>query len=79
MVLVGIEMIVRGKPRVDRALASVFLYRSPGVPLPDFADQKDAYLDTLEAADAGESAAFLRFIGQRAADAVDLTRPAGSC
>lgn len=57
-----------GNGRVSRALASVFLYRSPGVPLVIFADQKPAYIDALEAADAGDFTPFLGFIGDRAAD-----------
>lgn len=33
-----------GNGRVARALASVFLYRQPGIPLMIFADQREAYL-----------------------------------
>jgi Fic family protein len=43
-----------GNGRVSRALSSVFLYRRPGVPLVIFADQKPAYIDALESADAGD-------------------------
>lgn len=63
-----------GNGRVARALASVFLYRQPGVPLVVFADQKDLYLDALEAGDAGDSRPFTRFIAERAVDAVELVR-----
>ena len=68
-----------GNGRVSRALASVYLYRSPGIPLVIFADQKPAYLDALELADAGDPQSFVNFIGARATDAVlmvgtELTR-----
>lgn len=36
-----------------RAAISISLYRDPGVPLVIFADQRDLYLDALEAADLG--------------------------
>jgi Fic family protein len=70
-----------GNGRVARALASVFLYRSPGVPLVIFADQKPAYLDALELADAGTHSMFVQFIAERAVDVVrmvvdDMRRPA---
>ena len=61
-----------GNGRVARALASVFLYRNPGVPLVVFADQRDQYLDALEAADRGDHAAFTSFVEQRTIDAIDL-------
>lgn len=61
-----------GNGRVSRALASVYLYRSPGVPLVVFADQRDAYLDALEAADGGRHDSFVRFVEQRVIDAVGL-------
>ena len=63
-----------GNGRVSRALASVFLYRDPGVPLVVFADQKAEYLDALEQADAGNYSAFTSFLLQRAVDAVELVR-----
>lgn len=63
-----------GNGRVARALASVFLYRRPGVPLVVFADQKDVYIDALESADTGDPRPFVRFIGERAVDAVELVR-----
>lgn len=61
-----------GNGRVARALASVYLYRSPGVPLVVFADQKPEYLDALELADAGDYQRFVRFIGDRAVDTVRM-------
>jgi Fic family protein len=48
--LVAVHPFPDGNGRVARTLASVFLYRRPGVPLVIFADQKAAYLDALEAA-----------------------------
>lgn len=71
---VCIHPFADGNGRVARALASVYLYRAPGVPLVVFADQKDRYLDALEAADAGRPDDFVGFIAQRAVDAVELVR-----
>jgi hypothetical protein len=58
-----------GNGRVSRAFASVFLYRSPGMPLVIFADQKQGYVAALEAADGGNLASFLRYIADRVMDA----------
>lgn len=63
-----------GNGRVARALASIYLYRSPGVPLVIFADQKADYLDVLEAADRGNASPFVHFIEQRAIDAIEIVR-----
>ena len=63
-----------GNGRVSRALASAFLYRSPGFPLVVFADQKDAYIDALEAADSGRPASFAAFISERTMDTIELVR-----
>lgn len=63
-----------GNGRVARALASVYLYRSPGVPLVVFADQRNAYFDALELADKGSPAAFIGFIGERTIDAIGIIR-----
>lgn len=71
---VAVHPFADGNGRVARALASVFLYRRPGVPLVIFADQKDAYLDGLEAADAGHPERFVRFILERVADVVGLVQ-----
>lgn len=71
---VCIHPFADGNGRVARALASVFLYRRPGVPLVIFADQKDRYIDALEAADAGNTGPFVQFIRDRAVDAVELVR-----
>ena len=63
-----------GNGRVARALASVYLYRQPGVPLVVFADQRNAYLDALEKADDGDPADFVTFIEARVLDAVGIVR-----
>ena len=57
-----------------RALAAVFLYRRPGVPLVIFADQKTRYLDALEAADQDLSGPFVAFVAERAIDTIELVR-----
>jgi len=58
--------------RVARALASVFLYRRPGVPLVVFADQRALHLDAIEAADAGRPEAFTAFVDERVADTIGV-------
>jgi Fic family protein len=63
-----------GNGRVSRALASIWLYRDPGVPLVIFAEQKSRYLDALEAADAGNPVIFVDFISQRVIDAIEIVR-----
>lgn len=73
---VAVHPFADGNGRVARALASVFLYRRPGVPLVIFADQKDAYLDGLEAADAGRPDRFVRFIADRVGDVVGIIQVA---
>ncbi|MDR0283594.1 MAG: Fic family protein [Propionibacteriaceae bacterium] len=67
---VCIHPFADGNGRVARALASVFLYRSPGVPLVVFADQRDQYLDVLEAADMGNPTRFVQFIADRVVDTI---------
>jgi Fic family protein len=69
---VCIHPFTDGNGRVARALASVYLYRNPGVPLVIFADQRDIYIDALEEADAGHPQAFVQFISQRAMDTIGL-------
>ncbi|MFL6163234.1 MAG: Fic family protein [Jatrophihabitantaceae bacterium] len=71
---VCIHPFADGNGRVARALASAYLYRDPGVPLVVFADQKGAYLDALEAADAGVIVPFLNFMSARAVEAVEMVR-----
>lgn len=65
-----------GNGRVSRALASIFLYRSPGLPLVVFADQKDVYISALELADAGDYSQFIRFVADRVVDSVGMVRSA---
>lgn len=71
---VRIHPFADGNGRVARALASLFLYRAPGVPLVVFADQKNLYLDALEAADEGRPDAFVAFVAERAIDTIELVR-----
>lgn len=73
---VAIHPFADGNGRVARALASAYLYRRPGVPLVIFADQKDEYVDALEAADAGDLQPFVRFIEARVADIVGIVEVA---
>ncbi|GAA4749684.1 Fic family protein [Modestobacter marinus] len=69
---VCIHPFADGNGRVARALSSAFLYRRPGVPLVVFADQRDQYLDALEAADAGNSRLFINFIESCVVDTVGV-------
>lgn len=71
---VRIHPFADGNGRVARALASVFLYRRPGVPLVIFADQKDTYLDALEAADGGRPRSFVAYVSERTIDTIELVR-----
>lgn len=68
---VCIHPFADGNGRVARALASVYLYRSPGVPLVIYSDQRTAYLDALEAADSGRHHRFIRFLAERVTDTVN--------
>jgi Fic family protein len=61
-----------GNGRVARALASVFTYRDPGVPLLIVADNRREYFDALEAADAGNYQRFVDFVADRVYDAIRL-------
>jgi Fic family protein len=69
---VAVHPFADGNGRVARALASVYLYRKPGVPLVVFADQRDLYIDALEAADLGQPDRFVQFIADRVVDTVGL-------
>jgi len=74
--LVAIHPFADGNGRVARALASVYLYRRPGVPLVIFADQKDEYLDALQETDSGRPDRFVRFVQERVVDVVGLVQVA---
>jgi Fic family protein len=74
--LVAVHPFADGNGRVARALASVFLYRRPGVPLVIFADQKDEYIDALEEADSDSPRRFIRFVQERVHDVVGLVQVA---
>ena len=71
---VCIHPFADGNGRVARSLSSVFLYRTPGVPLIIFADQRNDYYDALRAADCGQPTAFIRFIATQAIDSINLVR-----
>ncbi|NOJ59744.1 Fic family protein [Arthrobacter sp. 260] len=71
---VCIHPFADGNGRVARALASIYLYRNPGIPLVIFADQRNPYFDALEAADRGNSKPFVSFIGERVVDTIGLIR-----
>jgi Fic family protein len=71
---VCIHPFADGNGRVARAIASVFLYRQPGVPLVIFADQKAEYLDALERADGGSPDTFVQFVADRAIDTIQMVR-----
>lgn len=57
-----------GNGRIARALASIFLYRSPGVPLVIYHDQRAHYRDALEAADDGDFKRLVRFLAEKSVD-----------
>ncbi|HUW86992.1 MAG TPA: Fic family protein [Candidatus Paceibacterota bacterium] len=69
---VSVHPFPDGNGRVARTLASVFLYRNPGIPLVVFANQKSEYFDSLERADKGETIDFVRFILERALDTIGM-------
>jgi Fic family protein len=57
-----------GNGRVARALASLFSYRSIGLPVIIYSDRKLPYLQALEAADRGELADFVGYLCDRLID-----------
>lgn len=73
---VCIHPFADGNGRVARALASVYLYRSPGVPLVIYHDQRAHYIDALETADRGRFQPLMRFFAERVVDTVNLLEEA---
>ncbi|UQV59700.1 Fic family protein [Corynebacterium propinquum] len=65
---VRIHPFADGNGRIARVLASIFLYRSPGVPLVIYHDQRADYLDALEAADGGDFKRLVRFLAEKSVD-----------
>ena len=65
---VRIHPFADGNGRIARALASIFLYRAPGVPLVIYHDQRADYLDALEAADDGDFKQLVRFLAEKSVD-----------
>ncbi len=71
---VAVHPFADGNGRVARALASAYLYRSPGVPFVVFADQQSEYFDALLAPDGGSYGPFLAFVSNRTIDAIGIIR-----
>ena len=70
--LVVVHPFADGNGRVARALASVFAYREMSMPIVILTEQKDLYLDALEAADSGEYQQFVHFMTDRMLDTMNL-------
>ncbi|MDR3799226.1 MAG: Fic family protein [Terracidiphilus sp.] len=66
--LVVIHPFADGNGRVARALASTFTYRAISTPVMILSEHKSDYLDSLEAADAGEFQSFVDFMLRRSID-----------
>jgi Fic family protein len=73
---VAVHPFADGNGRVARALASVFTYRAYRIPFLVLADQKDAYLSSLEAADAGDLQCFVDFTLESCLDAINMVTTA---
>jgi Fic family protein len=69
---VCIHPFADGNGRVARALASVFLYRQPGIPLVIFADQRARYFEALEAADRKLYSGFINFVEACVVDTIGV-------
>ncbi|MEQ1699248.1 MAG: Fic family protein [Ilumatobacteraceae bacterium] len=72
--LTAIHPFADGNGRVARAAASIYLYRSGGVPLLIFADQSHHYRVALMEADAGSRQRLVDFVEDRALDALNMIR-----
>ncbi len=70
--LVVIHPFPDGNGRLARALASAFTYRAIAMPIMILSEQKNAYLDSLEAADIGEYQSFVDFMLARSLDTLKL-------
>ena len=70
--LVVIHPFADGNGRVARALASAFTYRAISIPVMILSEHKNAYLDSLEAADNGNFQAFVDFMFRRSIDTMTL-------
>jgi Fic family protein len=62
--LAAIHPFADGNGRVARAVASVYLYRAASIPLLVLDDQRDFYLQALEAADRRNYAPFVGFVAE---------------
>jgi len=69
---VVIHPFADGNGRVARALASAFTYRAISMPIVILSEQRDAYLNSLEGADAGDYQAFVDFMLARSLDTITL-------
>ncbi|GAA1151079.1 hypothetical protein GCM10009672_24730 [Nesterenkonia lutea] len=69
---VSVHPFPDGNGRVARALASIYLYRRPGIPLVIFADQRARYFEALESADRSDYAGFINFIEACAVDTLGV-------
>jgi Fic family protein len=70
--LVVIHPFADGNGRVARALASVFTYRAISMPIVILSEHKEAYLDSLEAADGSDYQSFVDFMLARSLDTIQL-------
>ncbi|HTW62557.1 MAG TPA: Fic family protein [Terracidiphilus sp.] len=70
--LVVIHPFADGNGRVARALASAFTYRAVSMPIMILSEQKEAYLDALEAADDNDYQSFVEFMLARALDTITV-------
>lgn len=71
---VSVHPFADGNGRVARALASIYTYRRPGVPLVIFDDEKADYLRSLELADEGRLQPFVDFAAERVIETIQLVK-----